>query len=87
MKICCCTASITLYFSDAEETLETIYLPNPFYRIDDLNQLELQMRITSTRHIWENSVRNLMYLINTQQFIQEMVSYILRIMLYIISLQ
>lgn len=41
---------------DSEETLETIRLPNPFYRIEDLNQLELQMRITSTKHVWERTV-------------------------------
>lgn len=65
---------LEVFFLDIEETLETIYLPNPFYRIDDLNQLELQMRITSTKHIWENPVKNLMYLINTQKCIQQLVS-------------
>lgn len=43
--------------SDTEETLETIRLPNPFYRIEDLNQLELQMRITSTKHVWERPLK------------------------------
>ncbi|KAK6630053.1 hypothetical protein RUM44_005451 [Polyplax serrata] len=57
---------------DTEETLETICLPNPFYRIDDLNQLELQMRITSTKHIWENPIRNLMYFLNTQKYIHQL---------------
>lgn len=53
-------------FPDPEETLEAIHLPNPFYRIDDLNQLELQMRISSTKHIWEHPLRNQISVMSTQ---------------------
>ncbi|KAL0276790.1 UNVERIFIED_CONTAM: hypothetical protein PYX00_004289 [Menopon gallinae] len=51
---------------DPEETLEAIHLPNPFYRIDDLNQLELQMRISSTKHIWEHPLRNQISVMSAQ---------------------
>ncbi|EEB12762.1 conserved hypothetical protein [Pediculus humanus corporis] len=68
----CQPHAIGKYLGYAEETLETIYLPNPFYRIDDLNQLELQMRITSTKHIWENPIKNVMHFINAQKYIHQL---------------